>query len=532
MEEGSEKTDQLKKEDSKQSDSGNQIKEKGLEKESKKSAAESMETYDPETFWKRKQENRENNENAEYHNCIFLDGKDISNFVFNSGEINGTVSQNRGTSRVESEKVRFRTAQDLKKFIETYSMDAYTPVLFVVLILKVVPVSCLYPIARELKKRIRTFESETDAEKKSEVLLPLQDILDTLGARKVTATVKNEAGEMEVPCVTLQEYELMYEASSVVWENYPGLREGLIQWLLSISRVKEYRQMILYQIAKALADFAAFDFAYAKNHIISLFTRNEDKDNFYFLKQILQECLKSESYGQNVDTLLCHWCKLDNNNFLWSVALALLDEDANHDFCDLLRHRMDLIIKSELEEGIALKSEPLMYLFKDETKIPFWILQENSAASTMYLEVLTARFEECSSRQELQRFGYYFVILLWQDYLAEDYPNYRSLIIDSLNQKKVSEKMGRLLRFVWQKQTFRELSIEPVLSMYIKEYQDKHISWAYMKRFVRLLAFTGREADYMYTQRMLKRIGRHNGNGIPEEMQSYLDGLLKGRKKV
>ena len=55
--------------------------------------------------------------------------------------------------------------------------------------------------------------------------------------------------------------------------------------------------------------------------------------------------------------------------------------------------------------------------------------------------------------------------------------------------------------------------------------------WGFMKRFLRLLAFTGRDADYMYTKRMLNRIGRHGGNAIPREMQDYLEGLLKGRKK-
>ncbi len=520
-----------KQKDSKQNDFAGQVKEKTSEKDTKKNIADSKEICNPEQFWKRKQENKQNNENAEYHNCIFLDGKDISNFVFNSGEINGAISQHRGTTNGESEKVRFQTPGDLKKFIETYSMEDYTPVLLSVLVLKIVPVSYLYPIAGALREQVKASGTETGAEKKSEILLSLEDILDRLGAGKVTATIKNEAGEMEVQCVTLQEYGVMQESALAVWENYPGLREGLLQWLLRISRVKEYRQMILYQIVRALADFAAFDFPYAKNHIISLFTRNENKDDFYFLKETLKGCLKSEAYSQNADALLCHWCKLDNNDFLWKIALALADEEAGYGFCDLLRQRLDGIIKRELEEGIAMDSEPIVYLFQGESDIPFRILQENPAAATVYLKTLAQQFEECRTRQEQMRFGYYFVTLMWQDYLAEDYPDYRSLFIDSVNHKNVSEKMGALLKFIWQRQTLRESSIEPVLGMYIKEYEDRHVSWAYMKRFLRLLAFTGREADYMYTKRMLNRIGRHGGNAIPREMQDYLEGLLKGRKK-
>ncbi len=525
-------------------DSGEQRKDEAIEKkdgekkeEEKKAeegdTLEGRQAYDPEQYRKRKRENKENKENAEYHNCIFLDGKDLSNFVFNSGEINGTISQTRGGMCPDSSKVVFRKKEDLRLFLDTYSIDDYASIFLVVLILKIVPVACLYPMVGELKEHVKAFDADTekDTEKKADTLLALEDVLYILGAKKVTATVKSEAGEMKVQCITLQKYDLMSETAAIVWENYPGIRESLIQWLLSISRVKEYRQMILYQITEALADLAAVDFAYAKNHIISRFVRDTSQDSLYFLKAILHNCLKSQVYRQNAETLLCHWCKLDNNDFLWKVALALVDFEADYRFCDSVRKRLAFMVKEELEEGIALEAESVIYIFKEESKIPFQILQENRAASIMYLEILTEQFHACGRVREELRFACYFGMLMWQDYMAEGYPSYRSLFIDSVNQKDICEKMGALLCTIWKRQTFRTMWMEPVLGMYIKEYHDQHKSWFYMKRFLRLLAFTGRETDYRYMQKMLKRIGRDYGDAIPKEMQVYLSELLNKRKK-
>lgn len=525
------KDEAVEKKDGENKEGGRNDREKKEEEE--RDTLEGIQAYDPEQYRKRKRENKENKENAEYHNCIFLDGKDLSNFVFNSGEINGIISQTTGGVCPDSSKIVFRKKEDLKPFLETYSIDDYASVFLVVLILKIVPVACLYPMARELKEHVKGFDvdSEKEPEKKADTLLALEDVLYILGAKKVTATVKSEAGEMKVQCITLQEYDLMSETAAIVWENYPGIRESLIQWLLSISKVREYRQMILYQITEALADLAAVDFAYTKNHIISRFVRDTGQDSFYFLKAILQNCLKSQVYRQNAETLLCHWCKLDNNDFLWKVALALVDFENDYRFCDSVRERLAFMVEGELKEGIALEAESVIYIFKEESKIPFQILQENRAASTMYLEILAEQFHACGRVREELRFACYFGMLMWQDYMAEGYPSYRSLFIDSVNQKEIREKMGVLLCSIWKRQTFRTMWMEPVLGMYIKEYDDQHKSWFYMKRFLRLLAFTGREADYHYMQKMLKRIGRYYGDVIPKEMQGYLSELLNKRKK-
>lgn len=504
--------------------------ESGTEEENqKKMQFEHATAYDPEQYWKKKWESKQNGESTEYHNCIFVRGEDLNNLVFNSGEINGNISQKAGGSVPDAGKVCFRKIEDLETFLDTYTMDGYVSLLLTVVILQIVPIPYLYRIARSLIGHAGVAGIKADAEKKEKQLPLLENVLDILGARKVPATVKNETGDMEIQCIELKEPELIPGTAAAIWENYLEIREGLIEWLLEISRVREYRQILLYQITEAVAELAVLDFAYARSFIIPRFMHNESKDDFYFLRAILCKSLKSERCRKNADTLLCHWCKLDNNDFLWKTALSLADEDAYYDFSVCLSRRLSNIIKGEISRGIPVESMPAGYLFKEETAIPFQILQENSVAAMLYLEAVAEQFEACCTKREQLRFGYYFVMLMWKDYIGEGYPAYRSLFIDSVNQKSIGKRMGLLLRYIWQIQTFRERIVEPVLGMYIKEYQEKQVSWHYMKKFLRILAFTGREIDYRHTMGMLRRISRHSGSRIPEEMQDYLTELLNGR---
>lgn len=504
--------------------------ESGIEAgEQKRAQSEKMAPYDPEQYWKQKWESKQNGESTEYHNCIFVRGEDLNNIVFNSGEIDGNISQKVGGAVHGFEKVCFRKIEDLKAFMDTYSMDDYVSVFLTVLILQIVPISYMYSIAGSLTRQIGADKTGADTEKRTKKLLPLEDVLDILGAMKVSAIVKNETGEMEIQCIRLKEPGLMPRTAAVIWENYLEIREGLILWLLEISKAREYRQLLLYQITEAVADLAALDFAYARSFIISQFVHNESKDSFYFLRAILRRSLKSERSRKNADTLLCHWCNLDNNAFLWKIALSLVDEDTYYSFSGYLYKRLSSIIKSEISRGTAVESTSVRYLFKEETEIPFQILQENRAASVLYLEAVAEQFEACCTRRERLRFGYYFVMLMWKDYIVEGYPSYRSLFIDSVNQKRVGKRMGLLLRYIWQIQTFREKIVEPIMGMYIKEYQAKQVSWHYMKKFLQILAFTGREIDYRHTLGMLQRISRRSGSRIAEEMQDYLTELLNKR---
>lgn len=330
--------------------------------------------YDPEQFQKRKRDSKTAGENAEYYNCIFVNGEDLEHFIINSGSIDGNISQGNTHTNEASAHFHFQKSEDLKQFFKTYSGTDYLPIFMVLTALKVVPSAHLFSLAQKLGEYIYLpkplDEGKNITGKRLSTLLSLDEILETMGAERITVTVKSEAGELTVPCVSLKNHLRFSELEMSIWNGYPGLRDGIIKWLLDIAELKALRQLILCQIADAAAVFATMDFSYAKDNIIPRFTRGEHRDDFYFLKRIIGRCLESDECRKNTEILLIHWCGLDNNDFLWKTALALYTSDGRYTFYPALYKRLRLTIQTELQQGIPIQAEQTIYLFKEETSFP------------------------------------------------------------------------------------------------------------------------------------------------------------------
>lgn len=62
----------------------------------KENTAENMPEKEAENIEKERRE-------AEYHSCVFIDGKELNSFIFNPGKINGSVSQSKGDLRAQED---------------------------------------------------------------------------------------------------------------------------------------------------------------------------------------------------------------------------------------------------------------------------------------------------------------------------------------------------------------------------------------------------------------------------------------------
>ena len=108
---------------------------------------------------------------------------------------------------------------------------------------------------------------------------------------------------------------------------------------------------------------------------------------------------------------------------------------------------------------------------------------------------------------------------------------YRSLFLNSFNSRESRKRLGPLMRYVWQKQILRQLFLEKILLLYIKELRDLNRPWDYMKNFLKVIAFTGEETDFEHTLRTLGRIKtEQEGKAIADQMKEYLVGLLSSRR--
>ncbi|MFV0242650.1 MAG: hypothetical protein ACK5H4_21780, partial [Lacrimispora sphenoides] len=80
-----------------------------------------LDQYNPEQYQRKKEQNRRERGDGEYHNCFFIDGKELNHFIFNSGEINGSINQGSGQAVEEGEApFQFRDQKDMKELIKRY----------------------------------------------------------------------------------------------------------------------------------------------------------------------------------------------------------------------------------------------------------------------------------------------------------------------------------------------------------------------------------------------------------------------------
>ncbi|WP_024293556.1 hypothetical protein [Lacrimispora indolis] len=492
-----------------------------------------LDQYNPEQYQRKKEQNRRERGDGEYHNCFFIDGKELNHFIFNSGEINGSINQGSGQTVEEGEApFQFRDQKDMKELIKRYVLTDYVPIFLTITVLKMVPVSHLVDVSQVLKTHLYTKkEAGEQPEVKGNALQSMEELLEFLNAEIVLATMESEAGRLEFQSVIFKNPSIIPELNKELWTGYPGMRKGLIDWLLDISRLRPVRKLILCQIGEAIAEFASMDFAYAQNNIIPRFVKSHNRDNFYFLLKIMERCLEEEAYRENAEKLLCHWAELDNNQVLWQIAFCLYDSDKNYGFHSQVRSRLQTIIRAELASGLEVELEQVVYFFKDDSELPFDLLQEKEDMAQLYIEVLSGQFELCEKKRDRLRFGYYFMTLMWQDYIEEGYPLYRSLFLNSFNSRESRKRLGPLMRYVWQKQILRQLFLEKILLLYIKELRDLNRPWDYMKNFLKVIAFTGEETDFEHTLRTLGRIKtEQEGKAIADQMKEYLVGLLSSRR--
>lgn len=488
-------------------------------------------TYNPEEFEKKKRDNIVSTERTEYNNCIFINGADIENFIFNSGRIYGDISQGNIRQEVEADPFRCKSSDGLESLFKEHSETGYRVILITLIALKIVPTAHLFSLAERLNMHISSGVTEqTKVGFQYYANWSIEDVLKILGSEKIIASIKSEAGELPVSCITLKDRSCFAKLATTIWNEYPGFRDGIMKWLLEISEIKELRPLILHQIANAIASFSAADFSYAKTSILPYFTHNKKRDDFYFLRQIFTRCLLNDDCKCNAETLLIHWCRLEQNDFLWKIALAICSTAAECKFYSAVCDRINQIIQRELQQGILVKGTKTIYYFKPETGVPFRILQENANASDAYLTVFASCFAACETYQDYLRFGYYASSLLWIDYMEEGYPNYQSIFISSLNRKEIRTRMIPVMCYIWKKQPLRTQFMEPVFCAYVKELESYQKPWEYMKRFLKTIAFTGNRIDYDNTIRMLERLNKINmQESIPKQMIRYLKNLLCSR---
>lgn len=463
----------------------------------------------------------------QYHDCIFIDGKSLDNFVINTGTVNGGIRQSAEGIQ-EIERTKFRSETDLESFIRDHENTVFVSVLITLTFLKAVPKVYLLEWAELLGAKIYPEANGAEENRKRDVYQPLSEIENLLGTTTKIANCSGRAGKFPVECMTLGDIDLIRKTMELFWNNYVAIRNGILAWLFELSEVGRYREFVFGQIKEALADIACLDLTYTQDTLIPELMAKKGYRESQYLVAIMKKLRESDLYQKNAETLLSYWCQ-QGDGFLMQAVLSLYDDTLAKSCEKGIRAWFLQVMKQELKSGLELKPEDwnglgiYKYIFPIESEIPFYILQSNQHLEALYVDALRELFEMCRSNREKRRFGYYFCNLFSQDYIEEGYPEYQSFFMKSVWNIDNRKKMRPLLQYVWRTWDFRSILQRVLSGGYITEYSLGCGTWEQAKVFFRELAFTGRKEDFDCMTGMLDKIrGDEKKLAVTADIKAYL----------
>lgn len=470
-------------------------------------------------IFSKKEKYEELKKQEEYQNTIVING---SNLVFNTGSIGGDINQNLNSNM--QEEFMFQGLEDLDTFIQKYKNTRYVAMLITLSMIKIIPEQYFFTIADLLNAKINSL-NEGDKEDK-DIFLSNEVVIRKLSAVKVQATINSHIGKIPFECFMFKKEISNSDMVRQIWKNYIFIRGEIYSWLIEISRIQELRKYILAHIFQTITEIALMDFQFAQSHIIPDLIKGKNNDSEFLLVKLLEKGLQLNTYKQNIDNLLIHWCTIDNS-WLWKIAFSLYDKDNKCKFHIKLKERLHLIIKGELEAGTEFIHSDVVYRYQYGSSIDFGLIQEHDELAEIYIYELAKIFNKCCSRKEKIRFGYYFVNLFYQDFMEEGYPKYKMVFLNIFNNKELRKAMEPVIKYIWETRIFRE-EIVKILLLYLKLLCDNNRDSNYIKCFIRAIAFTGEKEDYDNTVRFLEKA---KDNRVAAQMKDYLKELLLKRQR-
>ncbi len=111
------------------------------------------------------------------------------------------------------------------------------------------------------------------------------------------------------------------EVLSNVWVQFPDLRKPMINWLIRVHEMFEYKTSFeVYQVVSAFIRIITEDFQYSKMQVFDrLYVK---QDNLGFLARLAQELLKDKRFNADILNMVQRWMESESN-WLWKSALLV-----------------------------------------------------------------------------------------------------------------------------------------------------------------------------------------------------------------
>lgn len=250
------------------------------------------------------------------------------------------------------------------------------------------------------------------------------------------------------------------EVLSNIWVQFPDLRKPMINWLIRVYEMFEYKTSFeVYQVVRAFVRIIAEDFQYSR---MQVFERLYVKpDNLGFIARLAQELLKDKRFKTDILNMVLRWMESESN-WLWKSALLVclhtygpdIDEQLHKAMIHAMKGRMLELQNSDLRfislfAGNARNVRTIMtFVFYELYQLDK--MQEKERLARIYLKMI--------------RYGYYQVNR-----------NRIDLPFITCDSKEQMENMHSVLIYIMRRyDLYRQLC--RILQAYLEEISDYDVS--------------------------------------------------------
>lgn len=195
------------------------------------------------------------------------------------------------------------------------------------------------------------------------------------------------------------------EVLSNVWVQFPDLRKPMINWLIRVHEMFEYKTSFeVYQVVSAFIRIITEDFQYSKMQVFDrLYVK---QDNLGFLARLAQELLKDKRFNADILNMVQRWMESESN-WLWKSALLVCMHTYGPDIDGQLHRTMIHAMKGRI---IGLQNSNLRFIASfagnagNVRKIMAFVFYELYQSNNMQEKERLARIY-----LQVIRYGYYQV---------------------------------------------------------------------------------------------------------------------------
>lgn len=442
--------------------------------------------------------------------------------VFNIASLLGDISliqreTSSSTAADNNRKYKLYEHEDCADFVAEYKLSLHLACAITAAMFEYVPVSDLENLTKSFLCRFTENEYDSNGNEKNYLsqFIPLNSIVDTLGAQTCMVTFTSGNEEVTERCICFGEKQITIMKN--LWELFPMMRTEITSWLIETDFSHSYRNAFnISCFAKALFNIIKIDYGDSINRLFPQLVVQEE--NKYLIIRLMLLLAQDKETKNSACEILKRWA--NSNSWLWEISLivyALANED--------------LPISNSLEKTLCRR---LMESFKKDWEDWNFYFTGGQMIKSLRLRNLVANIlnnlASDSSRKTYIAANIY-LLLVFNAYQFIDKKDI-ALPLVAFDNKKQIVHTEKILHTISLDFTLRH-SLFEVLEVYLKEINEYGVSPDLLKRLECFFYVIAKRSIRTYgdIQRFLSQL-QHGRNEIAKEILMFLQEKIPQDRRL